>query len=266
MIRSVIGIVVVVGASGCSDGPPPSTSDSVPVAGQGASSAPATVRVPRPDSGTPHAAMPGAPRAGRAPRAADTRAATPRRVVIEGVDMTGVGYDRGDPAAPVVVVDLSDFACPYCGEFARETYPSLEAEYVTKGRVFFKYVPFVAGTFPHSREATRAAECAAEQGKFWTMFDRIYATQADWRRGNTADAQMAALAAAVGADSARFATCYQDHHTDARTARATDAANGIGVRVTPSFIVNGRPIQGALPWAEFRTVIEAALMVTQIKR
>ena len=262
----VTGIAVLSAASGCGDGPPRATSDSVGVVRRADVRAPVASSIPRADSVAPRRSVPAGTRTDRPARTAGTRAATPRHVVIEGVDLTGVGYDRGDPAAPVVVVDLSDFACPYCGEFARETYPDLEAEYVTKGTVFFKYVPFVAGTFPHSREATRAAECAAEQGQFWTMFDRIYATQADWRRGNAVDAQMAALAAAVGTDSGRFSTCYHDHHTDARTTRATDVANGIGVRVTPSFVVNGRPIQGALPWGEFRTVIEAALMVTRIKR
>lgn len=188
-----------------------------------------------------------------------------RHVAIAGVDLTGVGYDRGDPKAPVVVVDLSDFGCPYCGEFSRETYPQLDREYVTTGKVFFKYLPFVVGTFPHAGEATRAAECAAEQGQFWEMFDRIYRTQAEWRRGGAADAQMAALAGTTRVDTARFATCYRDHHTDALTARATDVANELGVRVTPSFLVNDRPIQGALPWAEFRKVIDAALMTAPLK-
>ncbi len=181
------------------------------------------------------------------------------------MDFTGVGYDRGDPGAPVVVVDLSDFACPYCGEFSRLTYPVLEREYVRTGKVLFKYVPFVAGAFPHAREATRAAECAAEQGQFWEMHDRIYATQSEWRRGNAADAQMAALAGTIRVDTARFAVCYRDRHTDARTARATELANAIGVRVTPSFLVNERPIQGALSAPEFRKVIDAALLVARLE-
>lgn len=185
--------------------------------------------------------------------------------MIAGVDLTGIGYDRGDPRAPVVVVDLSDFACPYCGEFSRETYPVIEREYVRTGKVLFKYVPFVAGNFPHSREATRAAECSADAGKFWEMFDRLYATQAEWRKGNAADAQMAALAANIPIDSARFTDCYRDRRTDVRTARATDLANRLGVRVTPSFLVNDRPIQGALSAPEFRTVIDAALMVAHLK-
>lgn len=189
-----------------------------------------------------------------------------RRLAFNDVDITDVGYDRGDPRAPVVVVDLSDFGCPYCGEFARETYPVIERDYVRTGKVYFKYVPFIAGAFPHAREATRGAECAADQGRFWEMFDRIYATQAEWRRGNAVDAQMAALAGTVPIDTARFAACYAEHRTDQRTARATDLANQLGVRVTPSFLVNDRPVQGALATAEFRRVIDAALLVAGMRR
>ena len=88
----------------------------------------------------------------------------PRHVLVGDYDMTGVGYDRGSATAPVVLIDLSDFACPYCGEFSRETYPTIERDYVNTGKVFFKYVPFVVGSFPHSQEATRAAECDRSGG------------------------------------------------------------------------------------------------------
>lgn len=159
------------------------------------------------------------------------------------------------------MIDLSDFACPYCGEFARDVYPTIDRDYVQTGKVLFKYIPFIAGSFRHAAEATRAAECAAEQGQFWLMMDRVYATQAEWKRGNVADAQMAALAGTIPIDTVRYATCYADRHTDARTARATAVANDIGVRVTPSFLVNGHPVQGALPLAEFRRQIETALLL-----
>jgi len=185
--------------------------------------------------------------------------------MVNGVDISAIGYDRGDLHAPVKILDFSDFGCPYCGAFARETYPVIEREYVRTGKVYFKYVPFIAG-FPHGREATRAAECAAEQGRFWEMSDRLYATQAEWRGGTAVEAQMSALAGTIPLDSARFAACYRDRHTETRTARATALADELGVRVTPSFLVNDRPVQGALPVAEFRKVIDAALLVARTRR
>lgn len=185
----------------------------------------------------------------------------PRRIAFGYMDFTGVGHDRGDPAAPVVVIDLSDFACPYCAVFARDVFPTIDREYVQTGKVLFKYIPFIAGSFPHAIEATRAAECAAEQGQFWPMLDHLYATQAEWKRGRAVDAQMAALAGTLPVDTMKFAACYADRHTDAGTARATRVATDLGVRVTPSFLVDGNPVQGALPLAEFRKQIEIALLL-----
>jgi protein-disulfide isomerase len=189
-----------------------------------------------------------------------------RRIVFGDVDFTGVGHDRGLSSAPVVVIDLSDFACPYCGEFSRDVYPSIDREYVQTGKVLFKYIPFIAGAFPHSAEATRAAECAAEQGQFWPMLDQLYATQAEWKRGLAVDAKLAALAGTLPVDTLAYAACYANRHTDARTARATGIANEVGVRVTPSFLIDGNPVQGALPLAEFRKQIETALLLKSAQR
>lgn len=189
----------------------------------------------------------------------------PRRVTLGDIDLTGIGYDRGSPNAPVVVIDFSDFGCPYCGQFTRQSYPAIEREYVSTGKVFFKYVPFIVGMFPHSAEATRAVECTAEQGRFWPMADHVYEAQKVWKSGGDPRLLLTAIAGVVGADTAAVSRCYSDRHTDARTARATDAANRLGVRVTPSFIVNERPIEGALPLAEFRKVLDAALLVKSAK-
>jgi protein-disulfide isomerase len=184
-------------------------------------------------------------------------------VMLGDIDLTGVGHDRGSSTAPVVVIDLSDFGCPYCAQFTRQTYPEIERDYVRTGKVFFKYVPFLVGTFPHSGEATRAVECAGEQGRFWEMADHVYEAQRYWKGRGDPYPLLTGIAGVVGADTAKLSRCYTDRHTDARTARANDAAAALGVRVTPSFIVNERPIQGALPIAEFRKVIDAALLVAK---
>ena len=200
------------------------------------------------------------------PRAMPPVPARKRRIEFGGVDFTGVGHDRGSQSAPVVLIDMSDFACPYCAEFSLKTYPALDREYVQTGKVLFKYIPFVVGSFRHGAQATRAAECAADQGQFWLMMDRIYSTQTEWKRGNAIDAQMAALAGTTPVDSARFSACYTDRRTEPRTERANELVNSIGLRVTPSFLVNGHPLQGALPLAEFRKQIETALLLERSKQ
>lgn len=164
------------------------------------------------------------------------------------------------------MIDFSDFGCPYCGEFARETYPALERDYVRTGKLYFKYVPFLTGGFPNSREVTRAAECAAEQGRFWPMLDRVYAAQREWKGARDPLPVIARMWSAAGVDGARAKRCYTSGLTDRRTQRATEVANDIGVRVTPSFVVDGRPVQGALPLAEFRRIIDAALLLARTPR
>lgn len=179
----------------------------------------------------------------------------PRRVVVQGTDLTGIGYDVGSPDAKVVVVNFSDFGCPFCGTFARETYPALEREFVQPGKVFFKYVPFVMGMFPNAREASRAAECAADQGKFWQMHDRLYAGQQAWKRTFAPEEVFRRNAAEVRLDVSRFNACYASQRTDSRTADATRRAEQLSVRATPSFFVNGRLIEGALPLEQFRMLL-----------
>ena len=195
----------------------------------------------------------------RAPQQVGGVAADSRVIRIGGVDLTSVGYDRGNPNAPVVLVELSDFGCPYCGQFARETYPAIERDYIRTGRVFFKSVQFVMGSFPNGTEAARAAECAADQREFWAMSDRLYGTQPAWKGTSSPAPVFVREAAALGLDTARFAACYGTGDMHPRTRLATAAANLLGVRATPSFLVNGRPIEGALPLAAFRTVLDDAI-------
>jgi protein-disulfide isomerase len=185
--------------------------------------------------------------------------------MLGDVDLTDIGYDKGRVDALVVVIDFSDFGCPYCGSFTRETFPTIERDYIQTGKVYFKYVPFIVGMFPHALEATRATECAAEQGKFWTMADHVYEAQKEWKRLGDPVPLLMGIGDVVGADTVALARCYADRRTDSRTGRASAAATELGVRVTPSFAVNGRPIRGALPLADFRRVIDAALLLKAAK-
>lgn len=193
------------------------------------------------------------------PTAASSSERSARRVVVEGVDLTGVGYDRGSVSAPVVVVNFSDFGCPFCGSFARQTEPEIEKEYVQTGKVFFKYVPFVMGMFPNGEEAARASECAADQGGFWRMHDALYAGQAEWKKARDPSAAFQRYAGRIGLDGPRFVKCYAVPEVNPRTMRADVAAGKLGVRVTPSFVVNGKAVEGALPLPQFRRLLDAAL-------
>lgn len=174
------------------------------------------------------------------------------------IDLRRLGYDRGSADAPVVVMEFADFGCPFCATFALQTYPELHREFVATGKVRWKYVPFVMGMFPNGAEAARAAECAAEQGKFWPMHDRLYERQREWRGGGSPAGRMHGYAASVGADAGRFAACYREDRGGGRTRLNNHVSEQLGIRATPTFIVNGRMVEGALPLEQFRQLLRQA--------
>lgn len=169
----------------------------------------------------------------------------------------GVGYALGDPNAPVTVVEFADFACTACGQFWRDTWPRVRSELVETGRVSWRHVPFVLG-FRHGDKATRAAECAADQDAFWPMLDRIFGSQAEWMGERRPDDMLKALAADLVVDGDAYQDCYDKNRAKDRTRDANRAARKAGIRATPTFLVNGQPVLGALDYPSFLAVVEAA--------
>lgn len=176
------------------------------------------------------------------------------------IDLDGIGHDVGSPNAPVAVVEFADFGCPYCASFARDSWPVIRKKYIDTGKVRWKFVPFVMGTFPNGAEAARAAECAAEQGEpaFWAMYERLFQRQKEWKGAMAPALLLRRYAGDLRLDADRFARCYDADAARARTQAANDAADQLGVRATPTFFVNGRPIEGALPPELFGMVLDEA--------
>ncbi len=161
----------------------------------------------------------------------------------------------------LTVVEFSDFGCPYCGVFERESFPELRREFVETGRVRWRFVPFVLGMFPNGLEAMRASTCVAEQGDeaFWRMHDLLFEKQDVWKASRDPDQIFRSYAVVSGADADTFSACYDDARSADRATAANALARQGGVRSTPTFFVGRQMIQGALPVEEFRKVLEAAL-------
>lgn len=240
LARTITLLTGLTAMAACSDGA--GTPQGVSAVAEVNNSAQGSASAPLPASASP-------------PRESERPTPTPHRVYLHGIDLTGIGYDEGDPRAPVVIINFSDFGCPYCGTYARETHPAIAREFIATGKVFYKYVPFVMGMFPNGDKAARAAECAADQGNFAAMHDRLYAGQGAWKRDASPERMFAQAAAAIGLDRPRFEACLADRHTDARTARATDVAQRLAIRATPSFFIDGELVEGALPLDMFRQVL-----------
>lgn len=193
-------------------------------------------------------APPGAPNLGGGPR---------EPAVADTIDLRKIGYSLGSDDAPVTVYEFSDFGCPFCGMFARGTYPGLHEEFVETGKVRWTYVPFVMGMFPNGAESARAAECAAEQDSFWEMHDLLYAKQNEWKASRSPERLYNDYAGELELNAERFASCYSEDRGAERTAINNRAADALRVRATPSFFVNGRLVEGALPAEQFRQLLSA---------
>lgn len=183
-------------------------------------------------------------------------AAAPSGLIAQDVDLASVGYVVGSDTAPVTVIEFGDYACSACAEFHRDSWPQLQRELVDAGVVVWRHVPFLLG-FRRGKQGAKAAHCAADQGAFWAMHDRLFLDQAHWTDDDTDD-RLLGYAVDLGLDPAAFEECYDDDHADDRIDAANDAAKELGIRVTPVFFIDGRQYQGALPAPMFLDLVRQA--------
>jgi protein-disulfide isomerase len=164
----------------------------------------------------------------------------------------------GDPDAPVVMLSYSEFQCPFCGKFARETEPELVRKYVEDGtlRIEWRDFPYLG---PESRVAALGGRAAAQQDKFWEFHHAMYADQLPPNSGRLDEHYLIGVAEKAGLDVERFRGDLRRGDALARGVEA-DFAEGqsIGVTGTPAFLINGRPVMGAQPLAVFSEAIERA--------
>ena len=175
----------------------------------------------------------------------------------EAIDVANLGYDLGEPDAPVRVLEISDFGCAFCRKFHEETWPTLRKEFVETGKVQWKYVPFILGIFPNAVEAAHAGECAGEQGKFVAMQTRLFDEQPQWKKSAEPYALFRGYAREEGLDMKRYNQCVKEQWRAKRIQSGTALGRQLGVRGTPTFFIVGyAPLQGALPLATFRQVLD----------
>jgi predicted DsbA family dithiol-disulfide isomerase/Skp family chaperone for outer membrane proteins len=159
---------------------------------------------------------------------------------------------RGPAAAPVTIVEFSDFECPFCYGL----YPTLrmiEKNYADQVRIVYRQFP-LNNIHPRAQKAAEASLCAHDQGRFWEMHDSLFGFQEQ-----LGVAALKQRAEELKLDTAAFNTCLDSgEKIDAIKADMADAAKA-GVTGTPTFFVNGRMMLGNQPYAEIRTIVEDEL-------
>lgn len=174
-----------------------------------------------------------------------------------------LGRIAGDASAKVMVLEVSDFQCPYCKTFHDETYPTVKAEYVDKRLARMAYVNLPLRSHQNAWPAAEAAMCASVQGKFWPMHDSLFLAQERWASIAKPDTMFTRFAGTLQLDAKAYGACTTTHATRPLIASDADRASNAGISGTPAFIIGDSLISGAYPFSAFKRVIDANLAATQ---
>jgi protein-disulfide isomerase len=165
----------------------------------------------------------------------------------------------GAVSAPVWVIIVSDFQCPFCKVWHDETFPALKREFVDNGQIRLAYVNLPLPQHQHARVTAELALCAGAQGKFWEYHDALFDTQAEWSSLPAGTPFFDGLATRAGVDPAQMRSCMQGGQMGALV--DADYQRGVEAKVksTPTFMIgNGIRLQGAQPIESFRKAIADA--------
>ncbi len=175
-------------------------------------------------------------------------------------DLNKLGHVIGSASAPVEVIEFLDFGCLQCARFTELTFGMVEEEFIRTGQVRWRSVPFVGGGFRHSAFAAEAAECAAEQNKYFVMHDSLLSRQREWGGLGKPGPALLVIAQSAGVDTARFNACVRSERTRDRVREHKAAALALRVYGTPTFFLQRETrLLGAIPTAQFRDILKAAL-------
>lgn len=186
----------------------------------------------------------------------------PENIVL-GVDDDPL---MGDRKAKLILVEFSDFQCPFCARFVHETLPEIEKDYIKTGKLKYVFRDFpITSAHKDAFKAALAAGCALDQGKFWEMHDRLFENQTAFTVHNLTQS-----AEAIGLNKEKFQQCLNNNEYE--TEIQSDFADGLkaGVNQTPIFFLGltepNSPkvkvltvISGAKPYAVFKAAIDSAL-------
>ena len=169
----------------------------------------------------------------------------------------------GSPEAPLTIVEFSDFECSYCRRFHSQVLSQLKQQYVSTGLVRFIHKDLPLPFHQQAKPAAAAARCAGEQNRYWEMYAALFDQQTCLTcKGATG------IANELNFDMDRLQSCMQRGATVALINANLSEANLHNIRATPTFVIgptrddgkhHGDIIEGAMPWLEFKALIDQQL-------
>lgn len=162
----------------------------------------------------------------------------------------GLSPAKGSSKPLVTIVEFSDFECPFCSA-VQNTLKQIVETYGRDVRLVFKHLP--SEGHRNSLPAARAAYCANEQDRFWQFHDALFASK------QLSPSVFTQIATDLGLGLPKFQACLSSEQSRAAVIKDIETARLLRIDSTPSFIVNGKLIQGALSFADFQKIIEQEL-------
>lgn len=164
----------------------------------------------------------------------------------------------GNAAAPVAIVEFADFQCPFCGRFYETTAKEIIYTYVKTGKAKLIYRDF-AFLGEESGWAAEASRCAGDQGKYWDYHNYLFEHQKGENQGSFAKNHLKSFALELGLNAGEFNKCLDSGKYTQAVADDTAMGKKFGVTGTPTTFVNGKLVQGAVPFTTIKPIIEDAL-------
>ncbi|MDP2481610.1 MAG: thioredoxin domain-containing protein [Candidatus Palauibacterales bacterium] len=178
-------------------------------------------------------------------------------VIMQRADRARI---MGDTSAPVRMIEVSDFECPFCKQYFDETYPKIDSAYVKTGKIQYLWISFPNPRHVHSWPAIEAGFCAGAVGKFWPMHDLLFRNQAEWTKSDTPVDFFMKYAEKLGIDSASYRQCLEEDRPSPLQVRDLASVTRVGVNGTPFFIIGDSiSMEGAAPFAKFREVLDSLI-------
>lgn len=168
---------------------------------------------------------------------------------------------KGDPDAPVLIEEFSDYQCPFCARWASQTLPSLLANQIADGQVMLVYYDFpLSSIHPQAAAAANAARCAGEAGAvaYWQFHDQLFARMGEWSHNNP-NTTFIKFATELGLDETDFTACVNANRYGSQVQADVQLGQRRGVSSTPSFFLNEQALIGAQPTEVFNQAIAALL-------
>lgn len=189
---------------------------------------------------------------------AQPTAAPPADSALPASDSLLRARTKGSPEAPITVLEIADFQCPACRVFWEQTMPLLQREYVEPGKVRFVFVnlPLIQ-IHRNAAAAHEFAMCAAAQDRFWPAHDMLFDQQAVWAGLDDASAYFFSVANATGIDADSLNACVSDGRMRDLIMREAEGVVRAGVQSTPSFVIEGGLLAGAVPIEGWRPILDS---------